>query len=126
MGDDRLYVGRGCSGYKTLKTFYESLPDDDNSEMPISIDGMQGLILPTDENVAEGGIFNTQVVGLHDVTDNAVVTVKFRDPKYGQGYIFPARKLPKAITPPKVLKQGEDEGNKNYRPNIGKSFNLKN
>lgn len=55
--------------------------------------------------------------------DNRVITVKFRDPKYPAGFVFPARRLPFAKDPPKVLKQGVDEGNPNYRPVIG--FNPK-
>lgn len=51
--------------------------------------------------------------------DNRVITVKYRDPKYPAGFIFPARRLPGAKEPPKVLKQGIDQGNPNYRPVIG-------
>lgn len=54
LGDDRLYVGRGSSGYQLLKKFYES-EDDYDKEMPISIDGMQGLVLLSEENIREGG-----------------------------------------------------------------------
>lgn len=56
---------------------------------------------------------------MHDITENQVVTVKYRDPKYAKGFIFPARVLPNATEPPKVLKQGVDQGNPNYRPVIG-------
>jgi 5'-3' exoribonuclease 2 len=48
-----------------------------------------------------------------------VTNVRFRDPKYANDYIFPARVLANAQEPPKVLKQGVDEGNPNYRPVIG-------
>lgn len=49
--------------------------------------------------------------------------MRFRDPKYAKGFIFPARPLPNAIEPPKVLKQGVDQGNPNYRPVIGFNHN---
>lgn len=54
LGDDRLYIGMGSSGYQLLKKFYEA-EDDPDKEFPISIDGMQGLVLLTEENIPEGG-----------------------------------------------------------------------
>lgn len=63
-------------------------------------------------------------MGLIDITDNNVLSVRWRDPKYADSFIFPAVKLPNAVEPPKVLKQGEDEGNRNYRPVIGKSLSF--
>ncbi|CAG9801172.1 unnamed protein product [Chironomus riparius] len=118
LGDDRLYVGIGCKDYQLLKKFSET-ENDFEREFPISIDGMQGLAILSEENISIGGTFPTVIPGLHDCLDNRVVTVKYRDPKYADGFIFPARRLPNAIEPPKVLKQGIDEGNPNYRPHIG-------
>lgn len=54
LGDDRLYVGTGCSGYNTLKKLIET-EDDPEKENPISIDGMQGLVLISEENIPIGG-----------------------------------------------------------------------
>ena len=54
LGDDRLYVVMGSSGYQLLKKFYET-EDDYEKEFPISIDGMQGLVLLSEENIPEGG-----------------------------------------------------------------------
>lgn len=54
LGDDRLYVSPGCSGYKLLCKFNEN-ENDFEQEFPISIDGMQGLILKSEENVATYG-----------------------------------------------------------------------
>lgn len=63
--------------------------------------------------------FPTIITQLHDCTESHVVTVRYRDPKYQEGFIFPARKLETAIDPPKLLKQGADQGNPHYRPKIG-------
>lgn len=65
-------------------------------------------------------------MGLHDCTENRVITVRYRDPKYAEGFIFPARKLTNATEPPKVLKQGADHGNPHYRPAIGFNHNRNN
>lgn len=118
LGENYLYLSTGCSGYRTLKAFYENEEDEDR-EFPISIDGMQGLVLRSEENVPEGGVFDSCIRGLYDVTNNNVIAVKIRDPAYPEGFIFPARKLPNATEPPRVLKQKGDERNQHYRPNIG-------
>lgn len=67
--------------------------------------------------------FPTIITGLHDCSENRVITVRYRDPKYADGFIFPARKLSEATDPPKVLKQGVDQGRPNYRPVIGFNHN---
>jgi 5'-3' exoribonuclease 2 len=54
LGDDRLYVGTGCTEYQFLKKLTENESDADK-EIPITIDGMQGLVLVTEENVPVGG-----------------------------------------------------------------------
>lgn len=118
LGDDRLYVGIGSAGYMLLKKFYEA-EDDHEKEFPVSIDGMQGLVLIADENIPEGGTFTSPIPALHDSDENRVLTVNFRDPKYPGSFIFPARKLENATDPPKLLKQESDFGNQHYRPNIG-------
>lgn len=61
------------------------------------------------------------VTELPALTDNLAVCVRFRDPCYPQGFIFPAKKLPGAKEPPRVLKPGDlsPESNKNWRPQIG-------
>lgn len=122
LGDDCLYLGIGSSGYALLKKFYET-EDNNEKEFPVSIDGMQGVVLLSEDNVGEGGTFTSVISGLCDCTENRVITVRYRDPKYAEGFIFPACKLSNATDPPKVLKQGVDQGNPNYRPVIGFNHN---
>ena len=50
--------------------------------------------------------------------------MRFRDPKYGNNYIFPAKRLKGVVEPPKVLKpQDFEQMNRNtgnqWRPQIG-------
>lgn len=122
-GENYLYLGTGCSAYRLLKKFYEENDDGDERDMPISVDGMQGLVRKYEDNVEEGGTFQSCVRGLYDVTDNKVISVKILDPVYPEGFIFPARRLENAIEPPKVLKQQSDQNNRNYRPVIGFNHN---
>lgn len=57
------------------------------------------------------------IYGLHDVSNNKAVTVCYRDPKYDEGFIFEAKRLPGAIDPPTVL--APESRPSNYRPQIG-------
>ncbi|RZC39206.1 5'-3' exoribonuclease 2 like [Asbolus verrucosus] len=119
-GDDRLYVGSKNSGYNTLQQLYVQKVDS-KMEVHVSIDGMQGTVLLSEECVEYGGYLDSPVVGLDDVTDNSVCCVKFRDPKYSRGFIFPAKKLKGAIDPARVLKPADldPEASRNWRPQIG-------
>lgn len=60
--------------------------------------------------------------GLTDVYNNKVVTISYRDPKYPDGFIFEAKRLPGAIDPPNVL--APESRPSNYRPQIGFTRNI--
>lgn len=119
-GDDRLYVSTKNSGYDLLKNLYRQDLDKD-AECAVSIDGMRGTVLLSDICVEDGGTLQSPVRDLAPLTDNIVCCVKFRDPKYPKGFIFPAIKLKGAKDPLRVLKPEDlnPEQNRNYRPQIG-------
>lgn len=56
-------------------------------------------------------------MGLQDIENNKVLTVRYRDPKFPEDFIFKAKRLPKAIDPPTVL--APEHRASNYRPQIG-------
>lgn len=60
---------------------------------------------------------DSPIYGLSDVYNNRIVTISFRDPKYADGFIFEAKRLPGAIDPPNVL--APENRPSNYRPQIG-------
>ncbi|XP_076268478.1 5'-3' exoribonuclease 2 Rat1 isoform X2 [Rhynchophorus ferrugineus] len=118
-GDDRLYISSKNESYEFLCQLYKNKIDKDD-EVAILNQGMKGSILLSDECVDNGSL-PSPVKGLSPVLDNNVVCVRFRDPKYRKGYIFPAKKLKGAKDPPRVLKP-EDldaEANRNWRSQIG-------
>ena len=47
--------------------------------------------------------------------------MKYRDPKYEEDFIFPAKRLPNAVDPPAVLKPHDLERNasSNFTPRFG-------
>ncbi|XP_056639488.1 5'-3' exoribonuclease 2 homolog [Diorhabda sublineata] len=119
-GDDKLYVSPKNKGYDVMINLYKQKVDE-NAECAISIDGMRGTVLISEINISIGGCFESPVTDLEPITDNTVCTVRFRDPKYAEGFIFPARRLKGAKDPPRVLKPGDlsREESRQYRPTIG-------
>lgn len=62
-GDDRLYVGMGNNGYTYVKGIYTNCVGFDK-ELEISIDGMRGTVLLSEDCVSEGGTLPSPVRGL--------------------------------------------------------------
>uniref|UniRef100_A0A6B2E417 5'-3' exoribonuclease n=1 Tax=Phlebotomus kandelakii TaxID=1109342 RepID=A0A6B2E417_9DIPT len=121
LGCDRLYVGPANEGYKLLKGIYSN---DIKDGAPVVIEGMQGMAFMSDDTVAIGGELHSPVIGLESISDNSVVTVKFKDPEYAEDFIFPARKLENAEEPPRVLKGGSEGNDRPYKPMIGFTRNM--
>ncbi|XP_066939029.1 5'-3' exoribonuclease 2 homolog isoform X2 [Macrobrachium rosenbergii] len=127
-GDARLYVSCKHSAYTQLCDMYRMGMNFD-TEVPISGDeyqGVQGKVLLAGDVVEPNGVLQAPVQGLPLIRDNQVVTVRFRDPSYPEGFVFPSRKLENAEPPPRVLK-GDNVGSGppgSYRPQIGFSRNL--
>lgn len=111
-----MSVGRDCDGFHKLASIAERT---DGSEEKVVIEQISGTLKACDENVRQGDIVPSPVLGLPQITGNSVVTVCFEDPKYEKGFVFPAIKLAGAVDPPKVLKQGYQGNDNNYRPMTG-------
>lgn len=120
LGDDRLYVSKGHHGHILLNSLYLNDVSVD-METHISLDGMAGTVLLSDICIEEGGLLNSPVRGLDEVSSNLVCTVKYRYPQYPKGFIFPAKKLDGAIDPPTVLKPSDlnPQQNRQWRAQTG-------
>lgn len=120
-GDDRLYVSTKNEGYDLLSGLYRQKIEK-TSECAIAVQGMRGTVLLSDDCVEiDGSSLASPVKGLPPVYGNLVVCVRFRDPKYSKGFVFPARKLKGAKDPPRVLKPEDldPEANRHWRSQIG-------
>lgn len=122
-GDDVFYVRKGHRGYNYLLGLYEACKDY-NMEFdlePKYFGGVGGKILLSHKAVGPGDDVRSVIPGLDDIPGNSVVCVRFRDPKYGDDFVFPAKRLPGANEPARVLKPGDltPEQNRNWRPQIG-------
>uniref|UniRef100_A0A182XFI6 5'-3' exoribonuclease n=1 Tax=Anopheles quadriannulatus TaxID=34691 RepID=A0A182XFI6_ANOQN len=107
-GDAKLFVLPGSAGYRTLAGLYGGDDVDYNREVPVTVDYVEGFVVPTKENVPREGMLPSPIPGLPAVTENQVLTVRFQDPKYADDFVFPARRLDNAKEQPKVL--GANEG----------------
>ncbi|EEC18123.1 5'-_3' exoribonuclease, putative, partial [Ixodes scapularis] len=104
-GDDVFYVRKGHRGYSYLLGLYEACKDFNRVSTLIPAH------LRCSEEFLCFSIFSSDVHsvirGLDNIPDNSVVCVRFRDPKYGNDYVFKAERLPGAKDPDRVLKPGD-------------------
>lgn len=120
-GDDRLYVSSKNEGYQLLNGLYNQKIDME-AECAVAIQGMRGTVLISESCVSkESSSLASPVKGLPMIYGNIVVTVRFRDPKYTKGFVFPAKKLKGAKEPPRVLKPTDldPQANRHWRAQIG-------
>ncbi|XP_045585017.2 5'-3' exoribonuclease 2 homolog isoform X1 [Procambarus clarkii] len=127
-GDSRMYISVKHEAYSQLTDMYR-IGMNVETEVPISgkeYQGMQGTVLQAHDSVDANSTLLAPVRGMEPVENNQVVTVRFRDPKYPDGFIFPSRRLEKADSPPRVLKPQDLSAieSKNYRPQIGFAKNM--
>lgn len=118
-GDNYLYITNSSPHFKKVKRVSEKT--DDNECKAISFNGMRGTLSKSDRNTAISGCLRSPISGLPDITNNQIVTTLFKDPEYDEDFIFEAKRLPKAVDPPKVLPP--DEGHK-HGPVIGFNSHL--
>ncbi|XP_046579788.1 5'-3' exoribonuclease 2-like [Haliotis rubra] len=81
---------------------------------PVDLDaglseGVSGKIWCDDLAVLTGGVVQSILPALKDVEDNRAIGVHFKDPKFDADHLFPAKVLPGANMPAKVLKPEDFE-----------------
>nr|XP_053647006.1 5'-3' exoribonuclease 2 homolog [Cherax quadricarinatus] len=127
-GDSRMYISVKHEAFSQLSDMYR-MGMNLNTTVPVSgkeYQGMQGTVLLATDCVEPNGTLLAPVRDMDPVRNNQVVTVRFRDPEYPKGFVFPARRLEKAEEPPRVLKPQDLSAleSKNYRPQIGFKRNM--
>ncbi|XP_048259191.1 5'-3' exoribonuclease 2-like [Haliotis rufescens] len=104
-GDDRLFVGFNHPSYSLFEGLYEG----GGTSEPVDLDaglseGVSGKIWCDEYAVLTGGVVRSILPELKDVEDNRAIGVHFKDPKFDEDHLFPAKILPGANMPDKVLK----------------------
>ena len=72
--------------------------------------GMTGTVLASQDGAGLGAGLASPVRGLPALTNNRVICVRYRDPAFSQGHLFPAKRLAGATDPPCVLRPGDMAG----------------
>ncbi|XP_022087576.1 5'-3' exoribonuclease 2-like isoform X2 [Acanthaster planci] len=127
LGPDRLFVHKNNALFSFLKELYDS-DALDKDKINVDVDpslanGMRGTVGYDEYICFPGGTKKCPVPALEDVTHNNVLSVSFKDPQYPVGHLFPAKQLPGAKPPGKVLKPEDfdrvNRGGGRYRPQLG-------
>ncbi|CAB4060921.1 XRN2 [Lepeophtheirus salmonis] len=122
-GDDLLFIRNGHPGYDKLKSIYSENGEYNKVfKMDAQLfEGVSGTILFSDCNIVQEGSVRSPVSELADWHDNKAICVRYRDPEYDEGYIFPAKRLKNAKDPPCILKPEDlnPRNNREWRPNFG-------
>ena len=122
-GDNRLFVRQGHTGFAFVQSMYNDNVDHETgltAPAPL-FDGLSGELLWSQDNVSLTESVQSPVKNLAPVHNNRVLCVRFRDPVFSPGHIFPAKRLEGAVEPPRVLRhdQGGSGGNSSWRPRDG-------
>ncbi|XP_067941376.1 5'-3' exoribonuclease 2-like [Watersipora subatra] len=135
-GSDRLFVSKWHDSFDFLTSLYEST---DNAPMDLVTrltDGMFGTIQKDEFVILPEHVVPSPLQQCEDIIDNKAIMVKYEDPKYPEGHIYPAVLLPGAKLPAATLKpedlQVDNRGNyggrgrgrgrgrgDSYRPQLG-------
>jgi len=106
-GSDKLFVGKHHPAFQQLKQIYKYSRNDGKKSYDVSLTkGLAGLIWPDEDNfVDENAVVPSPIPAhLEPLPDNASLIINFEDPKYEDGFLFPARLLPNVKMPAPTLK----------------------
>lgn len=123
LGSDRLFLGKNNPAYDFLLGLYEGAPPTDAVELdPTKTTGVRGLVACDEHVVTPGNVFKSPLPQCEDLSNAGALSVRYQDPVYSPGFVFPARMLKGAKIPPSTLKP-EDFDRKHpgqqYRPRMG-------
>ncbi|XP_014676805.1 PREDICTED: 5'-3' exoribonuclease 2-like [Priapulus caudatus] len=120
-GNDILFVGKDHPAHDFLEGITEGSGVTDWVPIDTKLtSGMGGIIFTDQLAICNGGTVVSPLPAedCPDLPNNTAISVKFKDPEYPAGFIFPAKVLPGAKPPAPSLKPGDFRG-ANYRPITG-------
>ncbi|XP_041831741.1 5'-3' exoribonuclease 2 isoform X2 [Melanotaenia boesemani] len=121
LGSDVLFLGKSHLLFDFIHELYRAEAQE-ATEIPAELcHGIQGTLNLDDAPILPDKTVKSPVPLLRDVSLSAAVSVKFKDPRYADCFVFKAVLLPGAKIPSKVLKPGDwEKGNRSpWRPQLG-------
>uniref|UniRef100_A0A8L0DTE0 5'-3' exoribonuclease n=1 Tax=Oncorhynchus mykiss TaxID=8022 RepID=A0A8L0DTE0_ONCMY len=127
LGSDMLFVGKSHPCCDFIQELYRG-ESHEVCKMPAELcHGIQGTLNLDEDPILPDKPVQSPIPMLRDIAQNTAIGVKYKDPQYGETFVFKAVILPGAKMPEKVLKPGDwERGNRgrgNWRPQLGFNSN---
>uniref|UniRef100_A0A8C8J3K7 5'-3' exoribonuclease n=1 Tax=Oncorhynchus tshawytscha TaxID=74940 RepID=A0A8C8J3K7_ONCTS len=127
LGSDMLFVGKSHPCCDFIQELYHG-ESHEVCKMPAELcHGIQGTLNLDEDPILPDKPVQSPIPMLRDIAQNTAIGVKYKDPQYGETFVFKAVILPGAKMPEKVLKPGDwERGNRgrgNWRPQLGFNSN---
>uniref|UniRef100_A0A8C8LU16 5'-3' exoribonuclease n=1 Tax=Oncorhynchus tshawytscha TaxID=74940 RepID=A0A8C8LU16_ONCTS len=127
LGSDMLFVGKSHSICDFIQELYRG-ESHEGTEMPAELcHGIQGILNLDRDPILPDKPVESPIPMLRDIAQNSAIGVKYKDPQFGETFVFKAVILHGAKIPAKVLKPGDwERGNRgrgNWRPQLGFNSN---
>ncbi|XP_041105401.1 5'-3' exoribonuclease 2-like isoform X1 [Polyodon spathula] len=121
LGSDVLFIGKHHPLSDFIRELYRVNSTESVDIPPELCHGIKGALDLDESAILPEKTVKSPVPMLKDITHNSVVSIKFKDPQFQEGFVFKAVLLPGAKLPPKVLKPGDWErsGRGSWRPQLG-------
>lgn len=118
--NDVLMVSKANPLFEYIKGLKEGGQLSERQELVTDFsDGVRGLVWEDEEGALPGSYFPCPVPDMADIPSVQTISVKYENPVYAEGYIFPAEVLEKAVPPEKVLKPSDHMGQGGGRGGYG-------
>ncbi|XP_056337408.1 5'-3' exoribonuclease 2 isoform X2 [Danio aesculapii] len=121
LGSDVMFVGRSHPLCDFIQELYRA-ESHTVTEIPAEFcHGIQGILNLDEDPILPDKLVESPIPVLRDISSNCSIGIKFKDPQYGDGFVFKAVILPGAKIPNKVLKPGDwEQSNRGpWRPQLG-------
>ncbi|XP_057304692.1 5'-3' exoribonuclease 2-like [Hydractinia symbiolongicarpus] len=119
-----MFMRMGTSLYDFVYGLHENGMLDEKQDIVTDFsNGVRGKVFADDKLVPPGSVHISPVPGQPDLTSTKAFSVRYEDPTYEEGFVFPAKILENATRPERTLKPGDFPADKKWRPQTGMSRN---
>ncbi|XP_037349776.1 5'-3' exoribonuclease 2 isoform X1 [Talpa occidentalis] len=122
LGGDVLFVGKHHPLHDFILELYQTGSTEPVDVPPELCHGIQGKFSLDEVAILPDQVVCSPVPMLRDLTQNAAISINFKDPQFAEDYIFKAVMLPGARKPAPVLKPSDWEKSSNgrqWKPQLG-------
>ncbi|XP_067240531.1 5'-3' exoribonuclease 2 [Chanodichthys erythropterus] len=121
LGSDVMFVGKSHPLCDFILELYRA-ESHEGTEIPAEFcHGIQGTLNLDEDPILPDKPVESPIPTLRDIRSSCAIGIKFKDPQFGDGFVFKAVVLSGAKIPNKVLKPGDwEQSNRGpWRPQLG-------